>query len=171
MEKEYNLLPPISPNERGSVICRGCNERKEHSSKGYCYRCYKRLVWPRKKIICKNCKRLRYHQAFGLCGGCHMRLHHYSKVLKYNARKYNNLSLEIYGELTKQCGSCGFTNIVQLHHLDGDHKNNEKNNLVGLCPNCHKSIHTYKYCEEIKENLRNKGYNVSKVHPTNFIKK
>jgi hypothetical protein len=31
--------------------------------------------------------------------------------------------------------------IPHIHHIDGDRKNNKKNNLIILCPNCHFAIH------------------------------
>jgi hypothetical protein len=42
-----------------------------------------------------------------------------------------------------QCERCGLTEWngkpipLELHHKDGDHYNNEMNNLEILCPNCH----------------------------------
>lgn len=55
-------------------------------------------------------------------------------VRKYMFEKYNN-----------SCQKCGwnkvneFTDLVplQIHHIDGDCKNNKENNLELLCPNCH----------------------------------
>ena len=47
------------------------------------------------------------------------------------------------GYKERRCENCGITNwmnkeiIFQLHHKDGDHSNNEINNLEILCPNCH----------------------------------
>lgn len=39
-----------------------------------------------------------------------------------------------------------FTNIIPLEveHMDGNYKNNEENNLILLCPNCHSLTATYK---------------------------
>ena len=55
-------------------------------------------------------------------------------VRKYMFEKHNN-----------SCQKCGwnqinsFTGLVplQIHHIDGDCKNNQENNLELLCPNCH----------------------------------
>ena len=38
---------------------------------------------------------------------------------------------------------------LQLHHIDGNHKNNARENLVILCPNCHTQTDTY-YHKKIK---------------------
>ena len=46
-------------------------------------------------------------------------------------------------KITK-CMICGFSeepNILQLHHIDGNHKNNKKENLFLICPNCHELTH------------------------------
>jgi len=170
MVRDYTLLPSKNPNERPNVKCRNCGKVEEHHAKGYCYRCYRKVGWKRKTIKCKSCGRDRYHKAFGLCGGCHTRLHHYEKTLAFNAKRYHGIDFEQYKKITEQCASCDFTKIVQIHHLDGNTKNNDSDNIVGLCPNCHKIMHMYSYFEEIKEKLRLKGFAVSKVHPTNFKK-
>jgi predicted restriction endonuclease len=33
---------------------------------------------------------------------------------------------------------------LELHHIDGDHYNNELNNLILLCPNCHALTDNYR---------------------------
>ena len=43
-----------------------------------------------------------------------------------------------------ECNRCGynlFTDILQVHHIDRDRKNNELSNLEVLCPNCHSIEH------------------------------
>lgn len=159
------------PNGRPLIDCKKCGERKEHEARGYCGFCYRKYVWKGKKIICNSCGRLRDHSAFGLCGGCHNRIYHYDNTKRYNAKKNYGIDLEKLRKFTKECVVCSFNKIVDLHHLDGDKKNNVDSNLVGLCPNCHKMIHSYNYYEEIKEGLRKRGYDVSRVHPSNFVRK
>lgn len=172
MAKDYKLLSPSNPNEKPRVKCKNCSKVKEHHAKGYCYSCYRKVGWERKKIKCKSCGRERYHKAYGLCGGCHIRLHHYDKTLAFNAKRYHGIEdFKFYKEITAKCANCGFTKIVQIHHLDGNTKNNDKKNVVGLCPNCHKMIHMYEYYGEVKENLGKKGFDISNIKPTNFIRK
>jgi len=166
MVKDYKLLPRLNPNARQRVKCKNCGKIEEHHAKGYCHPCYRKFGWARKKLKCKSCGRERYHKAFGLCGGCHVRIHHYDKTLAFNAKRYHGIdNFEFYQNLTKECASCGFTKVVQLHHLDGDTRNNDLKNVLGLCPNCHKMIHMYVYYREVMETLRKKGYDFSKVHP------
>ncbi len=50
----------------------------------------------------------------------------------------------------KKCYSCGGSEWLghqiplELHHIDGDPKNNSLNNLVVLCPNCHAQTSNYR---------------------------
>lgn len=62
-------------------------------------------------------------------------------VKRYIKEKYNN-----------QCCKCGWNEInpytgkipLEIHHKDGDYKNNSEDNLELLCPNCHSLTSTYK---------------------------
>jgi len=139
----------MNPNQRQIICCKGCNIQKEHHAKGYCYNCYKKLWWVPKKITCKNCGKDKPHKAFGLCSSCHMKKHHYHLIKEYNSRKYHRLDLETYKKITTRCILCGFDCIVELHHLDHNHQNNDSKNLLGLCPNHHKMYHHEVYREKI----------------------
>lgn len=49
-------------------------------------------------------------------------------------------------ELLKACYQCGYDThpeILEVHHVDHDRKNNHWSNLAVTCPNCHK-LHHYK---------------------------
>ncbi len=41
------------------------------------------------------------------------------------------------------CQRCGLREpeILHVHHLDGNRKNNRDENLIVLCPNCHMKAH------------------------------
>jgi len=158
-----------NPNGRPLVDCPNCGKRVENHAKGMCFNCYRTYAWQKKKIVCKSCGRERENRGYGLCGGCFTRLHHYNKVKAYNAKKTSGLELEKFKMITTKCASCGFNKIVDLHHLDGDKRNTDDKNLIGLCPNCHKMIHSYDYYEEIKDRLARKGFDVSKIHPSNYV--
>jgi hypothetical protein len=72
-------------------------------------------------------------------------LDHYGSVSKrikrYFREKYDN-----------KCQVCGWNEInritkrvpLELHHKDGDCKNNKEDNLEILCPNCHSLTSTFK---------------------------
>lgn len=42
----------------------------------------------------------------------------------------------------KECVVCGESNIVEVHHLDENHNNNDPSNLIPLCPNHHQYWHS-----------------------------
>lgn len=43
------------------------------------------------------------------------------------------------------CGICGFIPVdpcqMDVHHKDGDRKNNDPSNVLIVCANCHRLIH------------------------------
>lgn len=51
-----------------------------------------------------------------------------------------------------KCEICGWNKInpitqlcpLEIHHIDGDYRNNQENNLQVLCPNCHSLTDNYK---------------------------
>jgi len=42
----------------------------------------------------------------------------------------------------KSCVVCGETNIVAVHHNDGNHSNNDPSNLIPMCPTHHAYVHS-----------------------------
>ncbi len=103
---------------------------------------------------------MKKHQALGFCPGCYNSVFHLEKVKLYNARREYGIGSELYKKIIEKCVICGFDKAVDLHHLDHNHKNNSENNLIGLCPNHHKLIHTKKYQKEVFSALKEKGYKV-----------
>ena len=61
----------------------------------------------------------------------------------------------------KTCIICGENKIVEAHHYDGDHKNNDPKNLVPLCPTHHQYVHS-RFFIEIKDQI-DKYYNNFKL--------
>lgn len=58
----------------------------------------------------------------------------------------------------KECIVCGEDLVVEAHHYDGNHKNNNPENFIPLCPTHHKYIHSkYKYIilECVEEYIKN----------------
>lgn len=137
------------------IKCKACGKEKEHHAKKMCFNCYRNTL-PPKMIVCKNCGRKMKHKAFGLCGTCHIKLYHYDLVKRYNCNKLHEIPLELYREKTKKCLICGFDKVVDLHHLDENHKNTNPSNLIGLCPNHHKMLHNEKYSQEVKDLIQKK---------------
>lgn len=42
---------------------------------------------------------------------------------------------------------------LELHHIDGNHLNNNKNNLILLCPNCHALTDNYRSKNLVKKKM------------------
>jgi hypothetical protein len=69
---------------------------------------------------------------------------HKGKNLKLNFKSssfYKSLRNSI-NSLTSgsQCCICGYNLCIDLHHIDGDRKNNNISNIASLCPNHHREI-------------------------------
>ena len=86
---------------------------------------------------------------------------------------YSNLSFErlrkrVILEQNNKCGCCkidkwnGKSITLELEHKDGNHYNNERNNLEALCPNCHSQTETWRG--------KNKKNNRKKISDNEIIK-
>ena len=53
----------------------------------------------------------------------------------------------------KECILCKFDKIVEVHHLDHNHLNNDKDNLVPVCSNHHRMLHSGKYGKITREEI------------------
>jgi len=150
--------------------CKNCGKETERHSKDLCITCYKKLLWKPKKKICKRCGKERALHAKKLCPGCYNFVFHLDKTKTQNYRKYHNVSLELYKKITKNCAICGFDKIVDLHHLDENKENSSKNNLVGLCPNHHRTLHDFRYKREIINILIGKGFLIPENKKLDFFR-
>lgn len=69
---------------------------------------------------------------------------------KYQISMY--IKTYLFKKYNSKCAKCGwgeankFTNTIPLEidHIDGNYQNNNENNLILLCPNCHSLTETYK---------------------------
>lgn len=62
--------------------------------------------------------------------------------LRNKPEKYKNYRTIGFYHNGNKCENCGYNeyNILQIHHIDENRKNNKKENLIVLCPNCHAGI-------------------------------
>jgi hypothetical protein len=60
--------------------------------------------------------------------------------------KYREIAFKNHG---KKCVVCNFDKVLDVHHLDHNHNNNSKDNLIPLCPNHHCMIHRSIHSEEV----------------------
>ena len=69
----------------------------------------------------------------------------WSGCCEYTGELSSTIRAYLLKQANNKCGSCGwgienkYTGVVplQIHHVDGNYKNNSPGNLVVLCPNCH----------------------------------
>ena len=52
---------------------------------------------------------------------------------------YRKLAFEKYGHDCTYCG-CGIEDIIEIAHINGNNKNPTMDNLVPLCPTCHRML-------------------------------
>lgn len=73
----------------------------------------------------------------------------------------------LFEKFNNKCARCGWGRInpftknipLEIEHIDGNYKNNNEDNLILLCPNCHSLTSTYKGANRNKgRKLRNKYY-------------
>ena len=58
----------------------------------------------------------------------------------------------LFKKFKNRCANCGWSQInpythtipLEIEHIDGNYKNNNENNLILLCTNCHSLTSTYK---------------------------
>jgi hypothetical protein len=53
----------------------------------------------------------------------------------------------------EKCVICDWDISVDVHHIDGNHDNNDIDNLIPLCANHHRMAHMSKYKDEIKQKI------------------
>lgn len=68
-------------------------------------------------------------------------------------QKSPNYRTKCFGYRSKQCFICSESRVVEVHHLDGNHSNNSKQNLIPLCPTHHQLAHTKKYSKAIADQI------------------
>lgn len=103
------------------------------------------------------------HFTFGksknLSGLKYIPVNEYLDSDKYISTSKLKLKLLKEGIKENRCECCGITEwngkpiVMQLHHIDGNNKNNSLDNLQMLCPNCHSQ--TENYCGSANEKKHN----------------
>jgi hypothetical protein len=86
---------------------------------------------------------------------------HKEKILnsEYSELSFESLRFRILYEQDCKCNRCGLNewlgvNIpLELEHKDGNHHNNQRENLELLCPNCHALTHTWRGRNKTKTRL------------------
>lgn len=62
---------------------------------------------------------------------------------KDKVKYLRGLKIRLLAERGKKCERCGYDKyeILQVHHIDRNTKNNDLKNLQLICPNCHYEEH------------------------------
>ena len=81
---------------------------------------------------------------------------------------FERLRKRVILEKKNKCKCCGIDKwnnepiTLELEHIDGNHHNNERNNLKAICPNCHSQTLTWRG--------RNKQNNRKKISNDDIVK-
>jgi len=89
----------------------------------------------------------------GVARRAHNRL---QSVISYCMGKsidYRKIAFKAYDPVCVHCGF-GIISVLEVAHIDGDRSNNKLENLVILCPNCHKMYDLNLIPSEIITKLR-----------------
>lgn len=90
-----------------------------------------------------------------------------AKLKKYLATPFEDLGMEnkrrrVFEEQSFCCAKCGISEwlgvklVLELEHKDGNNQNNARENLEGLCPNCHSITDTWRGRNKPSKNGQNK---------------
>jgi hypothetical protein len=82
---------------------------------------------------------LRRHSK-GLCTHCGKPNDRLPKWQCSACAEYANIIRNPHRVAAAPCVFCGFE-YADVHHIDGNHENNEPGNLIALCPNHHRLVH------------------------------
>lgn len=91
-------------------------------------------------------------------------------LVDFNSLKFERIRKRVIIEQNNKCSVCkidswrGKEITLELDHIDGDNKNNSRNNLVALCPNCHSQTPTWR-----GRNKKNQGGVAKKVSDKDLI--
>ena len=102
-----------------------------------------------------------------------------NKILEaeYNTLTYDRLKKRIVLEQNQKCNHCGIDEwngkpiVLELEHIDGNHSNNERENLEAICPNCHSQTDTWRGRNKTNKRLKISDDEIVKAYiKTNSIR-
>lgn len=125
-------------------VCPNCRQIESESSKikVKCAYCGKEIVRTKSDL---NKNKSGFFYCSKECGNLHK---NYLRLSSGEWDNSNNYRLKAFNNFEHKCSVCGWnedTDILEVHHYDENHNNNDINNLVILCPICHRKITSHKY--------------------------
>ena len=66
---------------------------------------------------------------------------HQRKWRIHKKTSYRKLAFDNLPHVCSECGYDRIMNILEVHHVNFDHDDNQFENLQILCPNCHRELH------------------------------
>jgi hypothetical protein len=128
---------------------RSCDENPDSGNK--CLECGSKIKISRK--FCDNSCSAKFNNKAGKTG------YHLAWLRKehphYNHERGFHYRTICFKKWDKVCAICGWNISLEIHHIDGNHENNNEENLIPLCPNhhvmCKMIVHKKEMDELIKE--------------------
>lgn len=133
-------------NKHKTSKCEYCRQEFKHynwNKQRYCSRKCCSLRY-KEKVVCDVCKKVHHvslslykrNSKFYCSRSCYCLRHGITKRVKRATKFYDNLLS------SSQC-ECGVSKkyLLQVHHIDGNRKNNEMNNIEIVCASCHVKRH------------------------------
>jgi len=144
--KKHKIRKRASEKLTYCIDCGGNDPTIEREKEKCCLYCGKRLIKDQRKYCCHKCQyEYKYYiwlnkWKLGLVDGIRGDTSTSRYIKKYLFEKYNN-----------KCKKCGWDVLhpvtkkspLEIHHIDGNYKNNNEENLELLCPNCHSLTDNY----------------------------
>lgn len=128
---------------------------------------------------CLNCKKTLSGRQTKYCSiNCQKEYEHKQWIQRWKEGKEtgikgkygisNHLRKFLFDKYDNKCGRCGwgeinpFTNTfpLEVEHIDGNYLNNNEDNLILLCPNCHSLTATYKGANKGNGRKERKQYSI-----------
>ena len=141
----------VARKTRAHHICPLCQQEDLNKNKikcvcDYCgkeYYCSQSKVGKNKfHFCCRNCKdkaqRLNSGEQFE-----ELRPSHYGSA--NGIYSYREKAFKEYEHKCSVCGWCEDENILEVHHIDEDREHNDTENLIILCPTCHRKLTSHRY--------------------------
>ena len=143
--REQTISPStLTPNNVANYSFLGCLDCKYQEVEcAYCHKKFKRL-----KSALEKDNKTGYVYCSKECGNRHKN----EFVKRNDSSAYRRNAFEYYEHKCAVCGYDECVEVLEVHHIDENRNNNSIENLIILCPICHKKLTLHlKTLEELKK--------------------